>query len=144
MGFDDFLSKILGNDKYIFNEVHIKVEVIEEIILFSMSSYPNEFVALLEGEVKDKILIILGLILLPGTNTSSEGATVNLAMIPNTSNFFGSVHSHPGYSNKPSYADLQFFYKDGFFHMIICEPFTVDSIQAYNAYGEETDFTIVS
>ena len=59
-----------------------------------------------------------------------------------TVNAVGSVHSHPGPSNQPSNADLSFFGKNGYFHMIICRPYSQATIQAYDAFGTPMTFTI--
>jgi len=55
----------------------------------------------------------------------------------------GSVHSHPGYDGSPSDADLHFFSKNGLFHLIIAQPYTLDSISAYNSFGELIDFKVI-
>lgn len=139
---DNFFSYLLGNDKQQYEEVHIDQEVLDEIMEISKESYPNEFVALLQGKIKKSVLHIDGLIFLPG-ETSSEGAVMNVFMLPPMSGSIGSVHSHPGYNNNPSDADYHFFAKNGLFHMIIAEPYDVESIAAYNSFGERTSFNIV-
>ncbi len=72
---DKFFSYLLGNDRQKYEEVNIDQEVLDEIMEISMESYPNEFVALLQGKIRDSILHIDGLIFLPG-ETSSEGAVM--------------------------------------------------------------------
>ncbi len=139
MKLNNLLGKLLGTSKFQFEEVHIEGEVIDEIINIAKESYPNEFVALLEGKIKEKVLTITSLIFLPG-EVSDEGAVMQIFMQPLTTNSVGSVHSHPGYSANPSDADLHFFSKKGLFHMIIAEPYTRDSIRAYNSFGELIDF----
>ncbi len=140
--FDNFLSRIFGVDKKRFEQVQIDREVIEEIISIARQSYPHEFVALLQGKVSDLTLKIDGLIFVPGS-TSEEGAVMQLFMMPLTSDAVGSVHSHPSYSARPSTADLQFFAKKGFFHMIIAEPYTEYSIRAYDSFGNQADYTVI-
>lgn len=140
---DNFFSHLLGNDKQKYEEVNIDSEVLDEIMEISKEAYPNEFVALLQGKIKDSVLHIDGLIFLPG-ETSSEGAVMKIFMLPPMSGSIGSVHSHPGYSNQPSQADYHFFAKNGLFHMIIAEPYDVENIASYNSFGERTDFNIIN
>jgi len=138
----NLFSKILGTNKYMFKEVHIDGEVIDSILWYAKSSDPNEFMAIFDGEVKNEILHITGLVFLP-SETSNEGVIVNMGMLPTMTTQWGSVHSHPGLSALPSSTDLYSFAKNGLFHMIICKPYEVENILAYNRYGEFADFTIV-
>jgi proteasome lid subunit RPN8/RPN11 len=136
------LSYLLGTEKKIFQEVQIDREVVEEILQIAREAYPNEFVAMLQGKVKDRILHIDGLLFLPG-ETSDKGAVMNIFMMPLVDEGIGSVHSHPGHDASPSAADLHFFSKNGLFHMIIAQPYTEESIRAYNSFGENVDFHII-
>ncbi|MCK9150333.1 Mov34/MPN/PAD-1 family protein [Methanobacterium alcaliphilum] len=139
---DDILSHILGTDKQKFNQVQIDREVIDEIIQIARESYPLEFVALLQGKIEKNILHIYALIFLPG-ETSSEGAVMEILMLPPMSGAIGSVHSHPGLSNTPSQTDYMMFSKNGLFHMIISEPYDLDSIASYDTFGEKIDFKVI-
>jgi len=142
MRLNNILGKILGTDKLQFEKVHIEEEVIDEIINIAKESYPNEFVALLEGRVEDETLQISGLIFLP-SDVSNEGAVMQIFMQPLTVNSVGSVHSHPGHSASPSEADLNFFASKGVFHMIIAEPYTRESIRGYDSWGNVVNFKII-
>ncbi len=133
---------MFGLEKNKFSEVHIDHELIEEIIDIAKESYPNEFSAMLQGKIKDDILKIDGLIFLPGA-ASESGAVMEIFMMPMLSDAVGSVHSHPGYSAQPSEADLQFFSKRGYFHIIIAQPYNEESIRAYDSYGDLVNYTIV-
>ncbi len=133
---------MFGLEKNKFSEVHIDHELIEEIIDIAKESYPNEFSAMLQGKIKDNILKINGLIFLPGA-ASESGAVMEIFMMPMLSDAVGSVHSHPGYSAQPSDADLQFFSKRGYFHIIIAQPYNDESIRAYDSYGNLVNYTIV-
>jgi len=136
------MSYLLGTNKKIFHEVHIDQEVVNEMLQIAQEAYPNEFVALLEGKIKEEILHITGLIFLPG-ETSNQGAVMKVFMMPLVDDAVGSVHSHPGYNANPSNADLYFFSKNGVFHLIISQPYDENSIVAYNSFGERIDFIIV-
>jgi proteasome lid subunit RPN8/RPN11 len=135
MNLNNLLGKILGTSKLQFEEVHVDGEVIN----IAKESHPNEFIALLEGKVKDRIIKITGLIFLP-TDVSNESAVMQVFMEPLSTNSIGSVHSHPGPSANPSDADLHFFSKKGLFHMIIAEPYNRGSIRAYDSWGNLADF----
>jgi proteasome lid subunit RPN8/RPN11 len=140
--FDKLLSKLFNTDRYDFNEVHVCNEVIDSIMEYAIESDPYEFMCLFEGKIKNKILKITGLIFLP-SQTSEEGAVIQTGMLPVIMDRWGSVHSHPGPSALPSGADFLTFTKMGLFHMIICRPYTVDNIMAYNRYGEVTTYKII-
>lgn len=139
MKLSNIFGKIFGTSRAEIEEVQIDREIIEEIMNIAKESYPNEFMALLEGKVEGPVIRITGLLFLP-VETSNEGAVMQVFMQPLTTNSVGSVHSHPGYSASPSDADLQFFSKKGLFHMIIAEPYTRDSIRAYDSWGNLVDF----
>ena len=133
---------MFGLGKKKFTEINVDRELIEEIIDIAKESYPNEFSAMLHGKVKNSILEIDELIFLPGA-ASESGAVMEIFMMPMLSDSVGSVHSHPGYSAQPSDADLLFFAKRGYFHMIIAQPYNEESIRAYDGYGEFVDYSIV-
>lgn len=141
MNLNNILTKILGNDKKI-DEVQIDQKVISEIIDIAREADPHEYVALLSGKIEDNILKVTGLIFLPydATNTS---ATMQIFMKPMTTNVVGSIHSHPGPSNLPSDADLQFFSQNGYFHMIICQPYNEYTIGSYDNMGTPMPFKVV-
>lgn len=140
MDFRNALTKILGNDKSI-EEVHIDYRVIDEIVKIAINADPNEYVALLSGDIDKDILKITGLIFLP-FKASSSSAVMEVFMMPMTTNAVGSVHSHPGPSAQPSQADLTFFGKNGYFHMIICRPYSESSIRAYDPFGNPLTFYV--
>lgn len=140
--FQRLMSYILGTNKKMFQEVQIDREVVDEVLKIARESHPHEFVALLQGKVRDKVLHIEGLIFLPG-ETSNQGAVMQIFMMPLLDDAVGSVHSHPIPNPSPSPADLHFFSKNGLFHLIIAHPYTEDSIIAYNSFGERMDFGVV-
>lgn len=136
-----FISKILGNNDEEFNEVRVNRDVLESAIYYSKEAYPNEFLAFFDGQIKDKILYITGLIFVPG-ETCETGAVVHTEMVPINTKYWGSVHSHPGPSARPSEADLMTFSKNGYFHMIVCLPYSFETFKSYNRYGEPLDYTV--
>lgn len=136
-----FISKLFKNDDEEFNEVRVDREVLESVIYYSKQAYPNEFLAFFDGKIIDKILYITSLIFVPG-ETCETGAVVHTGMIPMNTKYWGSVHSHPGPSAMPSGADLKTFSKNGYFHMIVCLPYSLETFKSYDRYGEHMDYTI--
>jgi proteasome lid subunit RPN8/RPN11 len=136
-----FISRIFGKNDEEFREVRIDREVLESVIYYAKKAYPNEFLAFFDGEIKDKILYITGLIFVPG-ETCETGAVVHTEMVPISTKYWGSVHSHPGPSAMPSDADLMTFSKHGYFHMIVCLPYSFETFKAYDRYGESANYTV--
>ena len=136
-----FISKLFGNNDEEFNEVMVDREVLESVIYYAKKSYPNEFLAFFDGEIKDKILYITSLIFLPG-ETCETGAVIHNELIPMNTKYFGSVHSHPGPSAMPSDADLTTFSRHGYFHMIVCLPYSLETFRAYDRYGQPAEYTV--
>lgn len=136
-----FISKLLGNDNDEFREVKVDREVLESVIYYSKKAYPNEFLAFFDGEIKDKTLYITSLVFLPG-ETCETGAVIHTELMPMNSNYVGSVHSHPGPSAMPSSADLKTFSRNGYFHMIVCLPYSLETFRSYDRYGEPMDYSI--
>ena len=139
MRFEDLVSKMNGKNQ--FDKVCVDQGVIDSVVFYSKKSYPNEFLAMFDGHVKDKVLYITGLLFLPGER-SHTSASFNDWMIPPNQKKWGSVHSHPGNSANPSHADLMTFSKHGPFHIIVCEPYSLETMKAYDAYGMPTTFEV--
>ncbi len=135
-----FISKIFPNGEE-FKEVRVDIEVLESVIYYAKQAYPNEFLAFFDGEIKNKILYITSLIFVPG-ETCETGAVVHTELIPMNTKYKGSVHSHPGPSAQPSSADLKTFSKYGYFHMIVCLPYSFETFRAYDRYGNPQDYSI--
>ena len=136
-----FISKLFGNNDEEFTEVRVDREVLESVIYYSKKAYPNEFLAFFDGKIIDKILYITGLIFIPG-ETCETGAVVHTELIPINTKYWGSVHSHPGPSARPSDADLATFSKNGYFHMIVCLPYSFETFKSYDRYGNHLDYTL--
>lgn len=136
-----FISKLFSNNDEEFSEVRIDREVLESVIYYSKQAYPKEFLAFFDGKIKEKILYITGLIFVPG-ETCETGAVVHTEMVPINTRYWGSVHSHPGPSAMPSDADLITFSKTGYFHMIVCLPYSFETFKAYDRYGESASYVV--
>jgi hypothetical protein len=81
------------------------------------------------------------LLFVPG-ETCETGAVVHTELIPMNTKYMGSVHSHPGPSARPSDADLRTFSKNGYFHMIVCQPYSMETFKSYDRYGQPMDYTL--
>ena len=113
--------------------------LLEMINEAAKDSLPNEFVAMLRAEDG----VIQELILLPGTLQGEDSATLMMHMKPIDFSIVGTVHSHPGYSNRPSGQDLEFFRRYGYVHIITCLPYDERSWKAYDARGERLQLPVV-
>ena len=134
----NFLKKILNLDKS-FKEVIIDEEVISTIIEFAKTSYPKEFIAFLQGTIKEEKLLVASLTY--QHFYASEKSAFTQTTLPLISNIIGTIHSHP-LQSKPSKTDLKFFNKNYMIHMIISYPFNINTIKVYNKYGEEIKFRV--
>lgn len=123
-----------------YDEVVVLREVVSDIMEIAKSSYPKEFITLLSGEIKNNKLIVNGLVY-QVFNPSKDSAFMHLNL-PMISGVIGSVHSHPTPVNVPSKADLFFFNKRGYIHLIIGYPFRANNIAAYDSYGRKISFRI--
>ncbi|HIH32540.1 TPA: hypothetical protein HA235_07585 [Candidatus Woesearchaeota archaeon] len=139
----DFLKKgierIFDLDKHYFNEIVILNSAIDDIMDFAKANHPKEFVAFFHGIIKDSKLIIDSLVY--NEFNSDAGSATPIFHFPDKS-FYGSVHSHPSLSNKPSRADVRFFRKTGIVNAIICYPYNQSNIRFYNHDGEEINVKI--
>jgi proteasome lid subunit RPN8/RPN11 len=134
------IKKFFELDKYEHEKATIKREVIENIVEFARENHPREFLMFLEGKVKDKVLVIDALAYQEYV-ANNETAVARIDF-PLGVKIIGSVHSHPGPSNKPSNADLRLFSKQGFVHLIIRYPYTEFDIAAYDRNGRLITFSV--
>ena len=120
----------------------IKKKCLDLIFECARSSFPNEFGGLLrvDSEIKDTII---ELIILPGTISGEAHALFKLHMLPIDFSVVGTVHSHPSPYPIPSDADLQFFSKSGKIHIIVANPFDMNSWKAYDYDGNVRELTVV-
>ena len=116
----------------------IKREVLKLALEIAKESYPNEFVALLTGRKG----VIEELLFLP-FDAGESSAIIHLDMLPLGYRVYGTVHSHPSPSCKPSQADLAMFSKHGVVHVIVCYPFEEGCWRFYDKYGNEIKIEIV-
>ena len=112
--------------------------LLKTILEAAKNAHPDEFIALLSGE-KD---VMDELIFLPFAS-SSVSAVIHLEMLPIGMKVFGTVHSHPAPSCKPSEEDMALFTRFGKYHIIVCYPYDEKSWKCYNRKGEEVTLEVV-
>lgn len=118
--------------------VKISKGLIETVLEAAKNAYPEEFIALLSGS-KD---VIDELIFLPFIS-GSVSAIIHLDMLPIGMRVFGTVHSHPSPSCRPSDEDMALFTRFGRYHIIVCYPYDEKSWKCYDRSGREIKPEIV-
>lgn len=117
----------------------IEGDVLDMVNEASRESFPNEFVAALRAEEG----VITEILLFPGSYSNEHSAHMQLYMMPIDLSVVGTVHSHPGPSNRPSDEDLHLFSNYGNTHIITCLPYDRSSWQAYDHKGQRISLEIV-
>ncbi|MCG7845250.1 MAG: Mov34/MPN/PAD-1 family protein [Methanomassiliicoccales archaeon] len=123
------LKKIKGIDR----------SLLEMINQAARDSMPREFMAMLRAEEG----VVQELLLVPGTLQGEDSAQIMMHMLPIDYTVVGTVHSHPGFSNRPSRQDLEFFRRYGYVHIITCLPFDEGSWKAYDHQGQGIELPVV-
>jgi proteasome lid subunit RPN8/RPN11 len=136
-----WLLRTSGLEEYVFHSVFIERGVIETVIEFARKAHPNEFSAYLQGKVTNKVLYVKGIVY--EHYHATENQSVISANLPLLSEVVGTVHSHPSFNNLPSSVDKRGLFTKGLVNLIICEPYTLARIAAYNTAGQPLDFTVV-
>jgi proteasome lid subunit RPN8/RPN11 len=134
------VNKMFDLDKLRFNKIILTRELISNIQTMAKNAHPKEFLAFLDGKIIDNTLKITGLVY--QEYNSNENSASPIFHFPDHT-FYGSVHSHPNYNNKPSLADKRFFRKIGIINIIICNPYTSENIKIYNQDSEEINIEII-
>jgi hypothetical protein len=117
----------------------VSVDFIDGFNESARSTYPDEFVCFhrtFDGVVEEMILV-------PGSIYGDSHSFISDWMTPVDFNKSGSAHSHPGYSNEPSDADLDFFSNIGGLHFITCQPYDRKSWKAYDSRGRTVDLELI-
>lgn len=140
MAISDIFRRLFGLQK--ITKITIQRETLAKVAGIAGDTHPKEMLVFLEGEVKKGTLEITDILFQPyiASNNSVFSTHIDL---PLTSKSVGTIHSHPGFRNKPSTADLHFFRKHGIIHGIICQPYNEKSIQFYDFNGEPATVNIV-
>ncbi len=117
----------------------IEADVLEMVNEAAKGSYPKEFVAALRAEKG----VITEILLFPGSYANEHSAFMQLNMLPIDLSVVGTVHSHPGPSNRPSDADLHLFGNFGNTHIITCLPYDMRSWRAYDYKGDTVQLEVL-
>ncbi len=117
----------------------VSIDFIDGFNESAKSAYPDEFLCV-HREIDG---VISEMVMLPGTVFGDEHSFLNQWMEPIDFSITGSAHSHPGFSNRPSDADKDFFSNMGGVHFITCQPYDRSSWKAYNSRGEPIDLEII-
>ncbi|MFH1663374.1 MAG: Mov34/MPN/PAD-1 family protein [archaeon] len=117
----------------------IKETAIESIIIASKQVYPNEFISMLGVNEKNEITELVIFPSVYGKNYSS----IRADLMPFDRSIVGTIHSHPSPNNFPSAGDLKVFSALGKIHLIICWPFNLNSIKAFDSKGKETILEVI-
>lgn len=110
----------------------IEADVLDIVHEAAKGSFPKEFVAALRAEKG----VITEILLFPGAYSNEHSAFMQLYNMPIDLSVVGTVHSHPGPSNRPSSADLHLFSSYGSTHIITCLPYDMSSWRAYDYKGD--------
>jgi len=113
----------------------ISWDLIDGINESARSCHPQEFLCLLRQNAG----VVDEMILIPGTIYGDSHSFINMWMSPVDFLIVGTVHSHPGYSNEPSDADLEFFGAWRGIHIITCQPYDRSSWRSYDSNGNEVE-----
>ncbi|ESS08759.1 MAG: putative metal-dependent protease of the PAD1/JAB1 superfamily [uncultured archaeon A07HN63] len=112
----------------------------------SEDSHPNEYMGLLRGEDARKFdldrrgQVITDVLIIPGTESTPQSATMQSNMIPNDRKAVGSVHSHPNGVLQPSDTDKGTFHT-GDVHIIIGAPYGPDDWRAFDSSSTPARWT---
>ena len=123
-------------------------ETLEFALEASEATHPNEYMGLLRGEDARKFelerrgQVITDVLVIPGTESDPQSATVKSNMIPNDRKAVGSVHSHPNGVLRPSDADLKTFH-NGNVHIIIGSPYGWRDWKAFDSSGDPRSLDVL-
>jgi len=134
------LLKLFMLDTPKFSKLAISSGLADDISEFARGAHPKEFIALVNGKIKDSTLL-LDTLYYQTYNATEQSAHIR-AFLPSATRGLGSVHSHPSGSTRPSEADLRFYNKRGAVHLIIAYPYGKENIAAYDFNGNLLQFDI--
>jgi proteasome lid subunit RPN8/RPN11 len=117
----------------------IEADVLDMVHEAAKESFPKEFVAAMRAEKG----VITEILLFPGSYSNEHSAFMQLYNMPIDLSVVGTVHSHPGPSNRPSAADIHLFGNYGSTHVITCLPFDMSSWQAYDYKGDKVKLEVL-
>ena len=122
-------------------QVVITRQAANGIITWAKTHHPNEAILVLQGKTTREQIIVDGLVIPPFAESGPFYSGFAVHDLPYTISHIGTVHSHPGGSNRPSLEDLNYF--SGFVSIIISHPYEDETIAAYNRNGDSLEIKIV-
>jgi proteasome lid subunit RPN8/RPN11 len=126
----------------------IAADALEFVQNAARETHPNEYMGFLRGEPAKRLgldergRVITDVLVIPGTVSDPQSATVQEHMRPNDRNVVGSVHSHPNGVLRPSDADLETFHS-GSVHIILGAPYGRTDWRAFDESGEPRQLDVI-
>jgi proteasome lid subunit RPN8/RPN11 len=126
----------------------IAAEALEFVQNAARETHPNEYMGFLRAEEASRLgldergRVITDVLVIPGTVSDPQSATVRENMKPNDRNVVGSVHSHPNGVIRPSQADLETFHS-GSVHIILGSPYGRHDWQAFDENGDPRELAVI-
>ena len=121
--------------------VAITRQVADGIITYSKAKHPNEAILVLQGASKKDHIMIDRLVIPPFAMSGPFYSGFPVHDLPFDLSYLGTVHSHPGGSNKPSLEDLNHFF--GIVSLIISHPYEDETLGAYDKNGHSMELKII-
>lgn len=127
----------------------IAAETLEFALEAASETHPNEYMGFLRGTDAAELnlaregTVITDVLVIPGTTSSPESATVRENFIPNGSKAVGSIHSHPNGVLRPSNQDLSTFHA-GDVHVIMGAPYDRDCWRAFDSDGDPRELEVLN
>ena len=109
------------------------MEVIEAFLEASRNTFPDEFLGLLAGNHKKRI--VEELVVVPAVYGEAF-SSIRWHLVPFDKTIMGTCHSHPSRSNSPSKEDKNTFSKTGAIHLIACVPYSLQNVKGYDENGK--------
>ena len=117
--------------------MQIKRGLVEAILDLCRNAHPREIGGILLGrKVVDDYVIVPG-------KFYNFSIYIRMDQLPLYPNLNGTFHSHPTPNTSPSRADIEFFGKLGKEHIIFAYPYTLNSFQAYDTFGNKAQVKLV-
>ncbi len=115
-------------------------QIINSVITYAKSWHPNEGILILQGNKEKNMIKATGLVIPPFSTHGPYYSGFPVYELPFDLSYIGTIHSHPSGSNKPSLEDLNHFF--GLVSLIICYPYDVQDIAAFDRNGNKLNLEI--
>ncbi len=118
----------------------IKRSLLEDLLTASRNTYPNEFFALLSEKERKEVLEEF--VVVP-FRSGRDHADVFSHTLPFDAKVKGSFHSHPSSNFRPSRTDIRSFASFGNIHFIAGRPYVLESVGAFDVFGNPVKVEVV-